>query len=140
MFFCLHPAYVACSQEGRLLSRLLARRGAGGVSLREYGRRGWQFHAKGLWLSPPSDDDADGADSDPVATLVGSSNYGVRSARRDIEAQLAVVTRHAGLRDSLRREWDALTAHAPLITLPQLAARRHGVGARIGAYAARRFM
>ena len=72
--------------------------------------------------------------------MVGSSNYGVRSARRDVEAQLAVVTRHAGLRGALRHEWEALTAHAPHITLPQLEARRHGVGARIGALAARRFM
>ena len=118
--------------EHRLLARLSARRE--GVTLRAFNRSGWQFHAKGLWLWPP------GGEGGPAATLVGSSNYGVRSARRDVEAQLALVTSHAGLRAALQREWDDLVSHAPPVALPQLAARAHGVGARLAAHAARRFM
>lgn len=120
--------------EHRLLSRLSARRE--GVTLREFNRPGWQFHAKGLWLWPPGGDAAAG----PTATVIGSSNYGMRSARRDVEAQLAVVTWHAGLRAALQREWDDLAARAPPVALPQLAARAHGVGARLAAHAARRWM
>ena len=120
--------------EHRLLSRLSARRE--GVSLREFNRPGWQFHAKGLWLWPPGGADVEA----PVATLVGSSNYGVRSAARDVEAQLAVVTTHAGLRAALQREWLQLSEHAPPVALPQLAARAAGVGARLAAHAARRWM
>jgi len=119
--------------EHRLLKRLSARRE--GVTLREYNREGWQFHAKGLWLWPGGD-----TAGGPVATVVGSSNYGVRSARRDVEAQLAVVTTHDGLRAALQREWDDLARHAPPVALPQLAARVHGVGARLAAHAARRWM
>ena len=121
--------------EHRLLARLSARRE--GVLLREFNRPGWQFHAKGLWLWPPGDA---AAAEGPVASVVGSSNYGVRSAARDVEAQLAVVTTHAGLRAALQREWLQLSEHAPPVALPQLAARAGGVGARLAAHAARRWM
>jgi CDP-diacylglycerol--glycerol-3-phosphate 3-phosphatidyltransferase len=139
-------AYAVC--EHRLLARLLARRGAAAVALREYARPGWQFHAKGLWLSPcGSDDDAACADvataalgAPPVATLLGSSNYGARSTRRDVEAQVAVVTRHGALRGALAAEWRALAEHAPPAALPQLAARARSVPARLAATAARRWM
>ncbi len=125
--------------EARLLARLLARRGGGGgLTLREYARPGWQFHAKGLWLAPPGS--GAGAAAPPLATLVGSSNYGARSARRDVELQLALVTRHAALRGALAAEWGALAAEAPPVALPQLAQRAHSVPARIAAHAARRFM
>jgi CDP-diacylglycerol--glycerol-3-phosphate 3-phosphatidyltransferase len=103
----------------------------------EYHAPGQQFHAKGLWLWPPGNNETG---SPPVATVVGSSNYGVRSARRDVEAQLALVTWHAGLRSALQREWDDLAKHAPPVALPQLAARAHSVGARLAAHAARRWM
>ncbi len=125
-------------QEHRLLSRLLARRGASGVTLREYARPGWQFHAKGIWLWPaPGGDDVA---EHPIASVLGSSNYGVRSSRRDVEVQLALLTQHAGLRAALGAEWAALAAAAPPVALPQLEARRHGVGARIAAHAGRRWM
>jgi CDP-diacylglycerol--glycerol-3-phosphate 3-phosphatidyltransferase len=123
------------AQEQRLLARLLARRGAGGVCVREYGRGGWEFHAKGVWVVPPASEVAL-----PVATVLGSSNYGARSCRRDVEAQLALITRHDGLRAALGREWDRLAAHAPHVALPQLAARARRVGARLAAHAAARWM
>lgn len=34
----------------------------------------------------------------PIAAAVGSSNYGIRSARRDLECQLIVVTSNQRLR------------------------------------------
>jgi hypothetical protein len=57
-----------------------------------------------------------------------------------VEAQLALVTRHDGLRCALAHEWDALAAHAPPVALPQLAARARRVGARLAAHAAARWM
>jgi CDP-diacylglycerol--glycerol-3-phosphate 3-phosphatidyltransferase len=135
---CRTPTHRACAQEQRLLARLQARRGGGGVSLLEYGRAAWEFHAKGVWLLPPPSEGV--SEPPPVATVVGSSNYGARSARRDVEAQATIVTRHAGLRRALAHEWDALAAHAPTVALPQLAARARRVGARLAAHAAARWM
>ena len=64
------------------------------------GRVGESFHAKGLWLfarASPSARDA----REPVATVVGSSNYGRRSHERDLELQLHLVSGAA----PLRRRW-----------------------------------
>jgi|JI10StandDraft_1071094.scaffolds.fasta_scaffold827122_2 phosphatidylserine/phosphatidylglycerophosphate/cardiolipin synthase-like enzyme len=41
------------------------------------GRPGWSFHSKGLWVVGPSE----------AATMVGSGNWGARSAERDLELQ-----------------------------------------------------
>jgi CDP-diacylglycerol--glycerol-3-phosphate 3-phosphatidyltransferase len=55
-----------------------------------------RYHAKGLWL---------GHDGPlPSVTLIGSSNLGIRSARRDLEAQLFIITENAGLRARLEQE------------------------------------
>ena len=76
--------------------------------LLEYGRPGWEFHAKGIWLAPPGE----GA---PLATLVGSSNYGFRSLHRDLEINFLLVTTNDGLREQLAAEWARLAQHATVV-------------------------
>jgi len=53
---------------------------------------GWTYHAKGFWYST----ERGGL---PSVTTIGSSNLGVRSARRDLEAQLFIMTENKQLRD-----------------------------------------
>ncbi|GAA5860274.1 hypothetical protein JCM8547_003449 [Rhodosporidiobolus lusitaniae] len=101
------------------------------VEMREWKREGWTYHAKGIWLapcisnphSPPAHDPSTSfspsylpdpheqdfplrhlAPSPPFLTLLGSSNYGSRSASRDLEATLLVTTHDKGLRWELERE------------------------------------
>jgi len=61
----------------------------------------WTYHAKGLWYS------IDNA-SKPNLSLIGSSNLGVRSATRDIELQLLIVTENPTVMDKLDQERKAL--------------------------------
>jgi CDP-diacylglycerol--glycerol-3-phosphate 3-phosphatidyltransferase len=39
------------------------------LSMKEYIRQNWTYHAKGLWYYPPEG-------TKPVATLIGSPNFG----------------------------------------------------------------
>ncbi|KAL7748843.1 CDP-diacylglycerol--glycerol-3-phosphate 3-phosphatidyltransferase [Sorochytrium milnesiophthora] len=73
----------------------------GSVALYEYVRTGWTYHAKGIWVS-------EGDKQQPGATVIGSSNFGQRSARRDLESQVLVVTGHAALRQQLQHETQQL--------------------------------
>lgn len=77
-----------------------------GLSIHEYERLGWTFHAKGLWCSLP------GADDGPSVSLVGSSNLGYRSRDRDLEAQLFLFTLAPRLQQQLERERDDLFVRA----------------------------
>ena len=45
----------------------------------------------------------------PNATLVGSSNFGARSAQRDLESQVFLCTDNEALRQRLLEEWAALS-------------------------------
>lgn len=75
------------------------------ISLHEYERLGWSYHAKGLWVYPVDS-------SLPCLTVVGSSNYGERSVNRDLEAQICLVTTNKALQKSLKNEYDHLTKYA----------------------------
>jgi len=82
------------------------------VSLWEWLRPGWTFHAKGLWFAP---------DGGPVTiSAVGSPNWGERSAYRDLESQVFVFTANFGLQARLTRERDALFAAAAPVTPDRL--------------------
>lgn len=76
-----------------------------GRTIMEYSRPGYEFHAKGIYWTPP------GA-SCPAVTMLGSSNLGRRSLRLDLELQALLATRHKGLREGLKEEWSALREHA----------------------------
>jgi len=112
--------------QARLAARLSAARP---LEVLEYARPGWQFHSKGVWVSS--------APNAPVsATLIGSSNYGHRSAHRDVEASLCLVTRSASLGYRLLAEWEALVTHAH----PAAPKRRPRIRAILAALVAKRFM
>ena len=76
-------------------------------------RDGWTFHAKGLWAVLPGH----GA---PSLTMIGSPNFGHRSVRRDIEAQVALVTKDARLQKHLADESERLFADAAPVTSEDL--------------------
>ncbi|XP_078740795.1 CDP-diacylglycerol--glycerol-3-phosphate 3-phosphatidyltransferase, mitochondrial, partial [Lampetra fluviatilis] len=69
--------------------------GVAEAAMFEYKRPGWTFHAKGLWVTLPHHDA-------PSLSLVGSTNFGRRSAERDLEAQLCIATTSPSLRQQLR--------------------------------------
>lgn len=75
------------------------------ISLMEYERATWTYHAKGLWYVPVNS-------SLPCMTVIGSSNYGERSVNRDLEAQLCLVTANKSLQETLKTEYDNLTKYA----------------------------
>ncbi|BGP36216.1 CDP-diacylglycerol--glycerol-3-phosphate 3-phosphatidyltransferase [Rhodotorula kratochvilovae] len=108
------------------------------VEMSEWKRDGWTYHAKGIWLAPSvsnphspasatsfttpmlsSSHDAQTNDlplrlshpSPPFLTLIGSSNFGARSATRDLEAGVLLTTTNTPLRWALEgevrriREW-----------------------------------
>ncbi|KAI6199767.1 CDP-diacylglycerol--glycerol-3-phosphate 3-phosphatidyltransferase [Aphelenchoides besseyi] len=63
------------------------------ITMYEWSRSGWSFHAKGIWIEPRDS-------TEWFATVIGSSNYGYRSTNRDLESQLLIFTKN----DKLRRE------------------------------------
>ncbi|XP_054831966.1 CDP-diacylglycerol--glycerol-3-phosphate 3-phosphatidyltransferase, mitochondrial isoform X2 [Eublepharis macularius] len=67
------------------------------IRLQEYSRSGWTFHAKGLWLHLAGS-------SLPCLTLIGSPNFGYRSVHRDLEAQVAIVTKNKSLQQQFHQE------------------------------------
>lgn len=76
------------------------------ISLLEYERNNWTYHAKGLWYHQSSDK------SLPCMTVIGSSNYGERSVNRDLESQVCLVTTNHALQTSLKAEYDHLLKYA----------------------------
>lgn len=71
------------------------------ISLLEYERDSWSYHAKGIWYYPQES-------KQPFMTVVGSSNYGERSVNRDLEAQICLVTTNTSLQRSLQAEYEHL--------------------------------
>lgn len=69
-----------------------------GISMMEYERVGWTFHAKGIWL-----DEKEG-----FITSLGSSNFGTRSANGDLEFQVEIATRNQWLMERFRTERNKL--------------------------------
>lgn len=82
----------------------LDKNGIGGASppveLREWQKYPWTYHEKGIWISPP---EISGAVL-PLATLIGSSNYGARSESLDLECSLLVTTSATQLRRMFQDE------------------------------------
>ncbi|KAI6189933.1 CDP-diacylglycerol--glycerol-3-phosphate 3-phosphatidyltransferase [Aphelenchoides bicaudatus] len=74
------------------------------ITLFEYARPDWTFHAKGIWIEPTSN-------SSWAATVVGSSNYGYRSTFRDLEAQVLIVTSNTQLMKRISDEKKYLMEH-----------------------------
>ena len=97
-----------------------------------YERRGWTFHAKGIWIT--ADHDADNDDhvvasfrrcrdqrhpeiinnpSSLLATVVGSSNFGSRSENLDLESNCILIFNDSSgtdvsVKESVAAEWNEL--------------------------------
>jgi len=67
------------------------------VTLLEWERQGWTYHAKGIWLSPSKD-------SPPMLTMFGSTNLNSRSANFDTELSFVMVTSSQALQQTLHDE------------------------------------
>ncbi|RLN92603.1 hypothetical protein DYB28_010991 [Aphanomyces astaci] len=76
------------------------------LTLREFNRDGWTFHAKGMWIQH----------QDEALTVVGSSNFGQRSYGRDLESQVFLYTTDATLQSKLKDEYSRLTQHSEPVT------------------------
>lgn len=113
------PAYTRAEQ--RFWTEVEKRQLGSKVELREWGRDGWTYHAKGrspVCLCLSSDKGTGGLtgiwlseNDQPFATVIGSSNYGPRSATRDMEANLLVTTSNTGLKQQLGEEVQRIRQH-----------------------------
>ena len=81
------------------------------------------YHAKGCWAFSAGDERRVGA------TVVGSSNWNVRSHRRDVELGAALVVRDGALRRRLGDQWRRLRSRArdPVAAPPAWTALLRGV-------------
>ncbi|XP_012258147.2 CDP-diacylglycerol--glycerol-3-phosphate 3-phosphatidyltransferase, mitochondrial [Athalia rosae] len=75
------------------------------VTLWEFARTGWTYHAKGLWYTLPGH-------QKPCLTLIGSPNFGYRSVSKDLETQVALVTKNERLQEALQNEQARLFSSA----------------------------
>ena len=142
----LPPAYTLLSR--RFLKRV--RRQAGdAVELREWrlgtvGRpHGWTYHAKGLWLTFGSSKTSRSTtvseaptehlkDSDgPSVTVIGSSNYTVRSYSLDTEAGAVIVTTDRNLKAQLKAEANNLLRYSKAVTEKDLEGGERRVGLHV---------
>lgn len=79
------------------------------VTLWEFIKPGWTYHAKGLWYFAPGQ-------RKPCLTLIGSPNFGYRSVNRDLETQIAIVTKNEKLQTALGEEQERLFSCAKPVT------------------------
>lgn len=68
------------------------------IILKEYIKDNWTFHGKGVWIDLGSENS--------LLTLIGSSNFGVRSVERDVESQVVILTKNANLIEKFKEERD----------------------------------
>ena len=95
------------------------------MQFHEWARKGWTYHAKGLWVSPYTSGSTVGTEKPrnveaPVLTMFGSTNFNSRSANLDTELAFVMIVPSEnsseegvkGLRERLREEVDGLREHA----------------------------
>ncbi len=93
------PAYTLITKQ--FFDKVKQKNGsADRIKLFEYQRSGWTFHGKGLWYYLPQ------SKNRPIATMVGSPNFGFRSVEKDLEAQFTIVTTNEQLQDVFHKEYD----------------------------------
>lgn len=109
---------------------------------------GWTYHAKGLWLtlrptspitpvtlktekSSPAGEVLRARSPGPIATIIGSSNYTVRSYSLDTEVGAVIVTTDAGLQARLRKEEEELLKYSKAVTEQDLTGGERRVGWRV---------
>lgn len=120
------------------------RAGDGGITLKEWRKEGWTYHAKGLWVSPQSEAGSRppasaepaaeaGGDAGPFLSFIGSSNLSTRSLNLDTEMSLFLGTRNASLRKALGAEVAHLNANSHVVDSRTFAlpARRVSMAAKV---------
>jgi len=81
------------------------------------------FHAKGLWISPPSSTTSTTTStttSYPTISLIGSSNYGERSWNRDVEMGAIILTNNDEVRCALDQELREILMFSNTIPKPPI--------------------
>jgi len=82
------------------------------IKIHEYVRPGWTYHAKGLWASYR---DKESGELLPNVTILGSTNFGRRSMKRDIEAQVLMITDNKKLQKNMANEIKNLLNYTVLV-------------------------
>ncbi|KAL6849066.1 CDP-diacylglycerol--glycerol-3-phosphate 3-phosphatidyltransferase [Amphichorda felina] len=124
----LPDAYVLLAR--RFLTAVQRSGRDGEISLQEWRRGtvgkpgGWTYHAKGLWVTLPGDEN-------PAMSLIGSSNYTRRSYSLDLEAGALIVTRNEGLKSRLGGEQRLLQEHAKPVTQDDFSRNERRVGLHV---------
>ncbi|KAI7862237.1 hypothetical protein BDF14DRAFT_1858466 [Spinellus fusiger] len=103
----LPPAYTHIEREFYRNVERLGKQDA--ISIEEYRRPGWTYHAKGLWIRLAQQ-------AWPSVTTIGSTNFGHRSSNRDLEAQAVVVTCNETLQRALDKEVSGLEAYSNVVS------------------------
>lgn len=90
----------------RFWKRLVGKNRHDRVKINEWNKEGWTYHAKGIWFSPTPE-------SKPTLTLLGSSNFGIRSAKLDLECTFLLdAHRSPVLQTRLKEELEELKRDA----------------------------
>jgi CDP-diacylglycerol--glycerol-3-phosphate 3-phosphatidyltransferase len=124
----LPPAYTLLSR--RFLEGVQRAGRSSAISLKEWRNGtvgqpgGWTYHAKGLWVTMPKE-------QDPSITLVGSSNYTKRSYSLDLEVNTLIVTRDEDLKRRLGEEQAWLQEHAREVGIDDFSKVERRVGLRV---------
>ncbi|KAK2002037.1 hypothetical protein LX36DRAFT_569071 [Colletotrichum falcatum] len=85
---------------------------------------GWTYHAKGLWITLPGD-------QNPSISIVGSSNYTKRSYSHDLEAGAMILTKDEDLKKRLGQEQMWLQEHAERVTRQDFSKNERRVGLQV---------
>ncbi|KAM9981789.1 hypothetical protein ACTFIY_004096 [Dictyostelium cf. discoideum] len=83
--------------EKRFLQRVQDTDNGDRISVQEYIRDKWTYHAKGLWIQVMNQ-------QHPSITLIGSPNFGSRSVEKDLEAQIILITQNKQLQQKMENE------------------------------------
>ncbi|ORZ03397.1 hypothetical protein BCR43DRAFT_483288 [Syncephalastrum racemosum] len=120
----LPPAYTWIEKQFYKQARRAGR--SEDITIKEYSRPGWTYHAKGMWVSLPGE-------NHPTLTMIGSPNFGHRSSERDLEAQAVVITKNDELRSAFKKEIEHLNAYSTLVSTETFAQqdRRVPYGVRV---------
>jgi len=121
--FYIPPGYT-CIERDFMLEAEKNQRGKE-IQIYEYEKPGWTFHAKGMWYSAQPN-------QPPSMTMIGSPNYGHRSVKHDVEAQVLLHTKNEQLMEKMKLERDQLFKLSKHVSLSDLDTedRRTGMGVR----------
>lgn len=74
----------------------------------EFKRPSWTFHSKGVWLYGRDHNKNDC----PFGTVIGSSNFGLRSRIRDLDVSFLITTDNEELQRQFEGEIDVMRSHS----------------------------